>query len=260
MKIDFPPTSSIHDRVLGIPINVINFDEAQDRILEWACAYESRYVIHANVHVIVTATRDPSFNDVLNRADLVTPDGAPVAWMLRRLGHSNQDRISGPDLTWALLARCEKDGLAVYFYGSSCKTLELLAKRIHEDFPALVVAGYESPPFRMMTAAEDADTVVRINNSGAALVFVGLGCPKQEKWMHAHHGSINAVMLGVGAAFDFHAGTISRAPVWMRSLGMEWLYRLCSEPRRLWRRYFITNTAFIFGAAKQLLLKWKLGN
>jgi N-acetylglucosaminyldiphosphoundecaprenol N-acetyl-beta-D-mannosaminyltransferase len=176
--------------------------------------------------------------------------------MLRKLGHAGQERVSGPDLTWAMLARCAAEGLPVYFFGSTRDTLGLLAQRINATFPTLNVVGLEAPPFRAITEQEDAESVERINASGAGLVFVGLGCPKQEHWMLAHRGRIHAVMLGVGAAFDFHAGTVPRAPMWMREHGLEWLHRLASEPRRLWHRYLVTNTLFGLGAARQLLAVW----
>jgi N-acetylglucosaminyldiphosphoundecaprenol N-acetyl-beta-D-mannosaminyltransferase len=242
--------------VLSIPIDAIGFGQAQTQVLIWGHARQSRYVVLANVHVVVTAAHKPAFGAVVAAADLVTPDGAPVAWMLRKLGHGGQERVSGPDLTWALLGRCATESLPVYFFGSTPETLSLLAERIKVAFPALSVVGFEAPPFRAITAQEDAESVARINASGAGLVFVGLGCPKQEHWMLAHRGRINAVMLGVGAAFDFHAGTVSRAPVWMREHGLEWLHRLASEPRRLWRRYLVTNSLFVLGAAKQLLGLW----
>nr|WP_315464260.1 WecB/TagA/CpsF family glycosyltransferase [uncultured Rhodoferax sp.] len=232
----------------------MSFAQAQDSVLAWARAHESRFVVLANAHVVVTATQEADFGRSVAAADLATPDGAPVAWMLRRLGHSGQERVSGPDLMWALLARCAAEGSPVYLYGSTPETLAALQARAAQAFPGLQVAGAESPPFRALTAEEDEAAVQRINASGAGLVFVGLGCPKQEHWMLAHRGRINAVMLGVGAAFDFHAGTVSRAPAWMRHNGLEWLFRLGSEPKRLWRRYLVTNTLFICLAAKQLLL------
>ena len=238
-----------------MPVDAVSFAGAQDRLLAWGHAHESRYVVLANVHVVVTAATEPDFGAVVAAADMATPDGAPIAWMLRKLGHAGQGRVSGPDLTWALLGRCEAENLPVYFFGSSRETLGLLAQRIVVAFPKLKVVGFEAPPFRPITPEEDAESVERINTSGAGLVFVGLGCPKQEHWMLAHRGRVNAVMLGVGAAFDFHAGTVSRAPAWMRDNGLEWLHRLASEPRRLWKRYLVTNTLFVLGAAKQLLLK-----
>jgi len=239
--------------VLGVPINAVNFAAAQSRIMGWGHARESRYVVLANVHVVVTASRDFAFGAVVAAADMATPDGAPVAWMVGKVAGAAQERVSGPDLTWALLGRCEAEQLPVYFFGSTQETLSLLNVRLKLTFPNLLVAGFESPPFRPITNQEDAESVNRINTSGAGLVFVGLGCPKQEHWMQSHRGCVNAVMLGVGAAFDFHAGTVSRAPEWMRKNSLEWLHRLASEPRRLWRRYLLTNTLFILGAARQLL-------
>ena len=241
--------------VLGVPVAAVTFADAQSRVMAWGHAYESRYVVLANVHVVVTASREADFGAVVAAADMATPDGAPVAWMLRKLGQVAQERVSGPDLTWALLGRCEAEALPVYFFGSTPETLALLAERIVVAFPKLVVAGYESPPFRALTAEEDSESVERINASGSGLVFVGLGCPKQEHWMMAHRGRVNAVMLGVGAAFDFHAGTVSRAPTWMRENGLEWLHRLLSEPQRLWKRYLVTNSLFIAGAIRQLLTR-----
>ena len=242
-------------KVLGVPIDTVTFGAAQDRVMAWGHARESRYVVLANVHVTVTASREPDFGAVVAAADMATPDGAPVAWMLGKLGNQPQERVSGPDLTWALLARCEREALPVYFFGSSRETLSLLAERIAATFPGLEVAGFEAPPFRPITPQEDRESIERINASGAGLVFVGLGCPKQEHWMLAHRGQVKAVMLGVGAAFDFHAGTVSRAPEWMRANGLEWLHRLMSEPRRLWKRYLVTNSLFIAGAARQLLTR-----
>lgn len=246
-------TDRLKTAVLGVPVDAVTFEQAQARVLAWGHAHESRYVVLANVHVVVTASRESAFGAVVAAADMATPDGAPVAWMLSKLGRQPQERVSGPDLTWALLGRCEQEALPVYFFGSSRETLGLLAERIVKAFPQLQVAGYEAPPFRPITPQEDAESVERINASGAGLVFVGLGCPKQEHWMQAHRGKLNAVMLGVGAAFDFHAGTVSRAPQWMRANGLEWLHRLASEPRRLWKRYLVTNTLFVLGAARQLL-------
>jgi len=248
-------TNRATKQVLGVAIDAVSFAQAQERVMAWGHAHQSSFVVLANVHVTVTASRTPDFGAVVAAADMATPDGAPVAWMLRKLGQQGQERVSGPDLTWALLARCEAEALPVYFFGSTPQTLELLAARIRLAFPKLVVAAYEAPPFRTLTTEEDAEVVQRMNASGAGLVFVGLGCPKQEHWMLAHRGRVNAVMLGVGAAFDFHAGTVSRAPVWMREHGLEWLHRLMSEPRRLWKRYLVTNTWFAMMAAKQLLTK-----
>ena len=232
----------------------MTWHEAIDRLLAWARERQSRFVAISNVHVVVTASRDTDYGRVIDGADMATPDGAPVAWVLRRLGFAGQPRISGPDLMWALCERCAAEHLPVYFYGSTEETLTALDARLLEAFPDLVIGGLESPPFRALSSEEDAATIERINASGAGIAFVGLGCPKQEMWMAEHRGRVNAVMIGVGAAFDFHAGKVRRAPRWMRDNGLEWLHRLASEPRRLWKRYLVTNTLFILGAARQLLL------
>jgi len=239
-------------QVLGAQIDVVTWDGALDRLLGWARARDSRFVTICNVHVVVSASRDPAYREIINASDMATPDGAPVAWMLRRQGFANQPRISGPDVMWALCERAAQENLPIYCYGSTDATLALLDARLREAFPGLRVT-MESPPFRALTAEEDAGAVERINASGAGIVFVGLGCPKQERWMAEHRGRVNAVMIGVGAAFDFHAGTVQRAPAWMRDNGLEWLHRLASEPGRLWKRYLVTNTLFIVGAARQLL-------
>jgi N-acetylglucosaminyldiphosphoundecaprenol N-acetyl-beta-D-mannosaminyltransferase len=239
-------------QVLGAQIDVVTWEGALDRLLGWGRTRDSRYVTICNVHVVVSASRDPAYREIINASDMATPDGAPVAWMLRRQGFANQPRISGPDVMWALCERAAQENLPIYCYGSTDATLGLLEVRLRAAFPALKMA-MESPPFRALTAEEDAAAVKRINDSGAGIVFVGLGCPKQERWMAEHRGRVNAVMIGVGAAFDFHAGTVQRAPAWMRDNGLEWLHRLVSEPGRLWKRYLVTNTLFIAGAARQLL-------
>jgi N-acetylglucosaminyldiphosphoundecaprenol N-acetyl-beta-D-mannosaminyltransferase len=241
-------------RVLGSFIDALECDQAMDQLVAWARCKESRYVAVCNVHVVVTASRDAAYGRIIDGADMATPDGAPVAWMLRRFGFRDQPRITGPDLMLALYDRCSKEQLPVYFYGSTDATLATLCDRLVSTFPSLAVAGTEAPPFRPLSDQEDEEVVKRINDSGAAVVFVGLGCPKQERWMAAHRGRIHAVMIGVGAAFDFHAGTLRRAPTWMQKSGLEWLFRLASEPRRLWKRYLVTNTFFILGAMRQLFV------
>jgi N-acetylglucosaminyldiphosphoundecaprenol N-acetyl-beta-D-mannosaminyltransferase len=188
-------------------------------------------------------------------ADLAAPDGAPVAWMLRRLGAPGQPRVSGPELMLDYMAHAAASGERVFLLGSTPQTLALLQERLRARWPALHIAGAVSPPFRALTADEDSVLVEQIAASGAGTVWVSLGCPKQERWMAVHRGRVPAVMLGVGAAFDFHAGTLARAPLWMRRVGLEWLHRLASEPGRLWRRYLVTNTLFLWGAARQLLFQ-----
>jgi len=241
--------------VLGVPIDVLSADIAVRRISAWAQAHESRYVCICNAHSVVTATQSAPFRAVLAGADMATPDGAPVAWMLKRQGASAQQRVSGPDLMLDYCAHAARTGESIYLLGSTETTLAALVGTLQARWPDLRIAGTESPPFREPTPEEGAQTVARINASGAGTVWVSLGCPKQESWMAAHRGRVQAVMVGVGAAFDFHAGTVARAPLWMRESGLEWLHRLISEPRRLWRRYLVTNLAFMIGAARQLVTR-----
>ena len=240
--------------VINSPIDVITESEALQRIALWSSSHESRAVYLCNVHSVVTARHDVTFAKVLSEADIALPDGAPVAWMQRIKGANTQMRISGPDLMWSYCAVAARRGESIYLLGSTPSTLEALQHRLLAAFPDLIISGSFSPPFRPLSEEEDADIIGAINSSGAGTVWVSLGCPKQERWIHAHRGRINAVMLGVGAAFDFHAGTCKHAPEWMRDNGLEWLYRLIQEPRRLWKRYFVTNTLFILYALPEALL------
>jgi len=239
--------------ILGSHIDALEWDDAISTICTWAKNRESRYVAICNVHSVVTALQEPLHKQVINSADMATCDGMPITWMLRKLGFPQQQRINGPDLMWKYCEKVEKSGQKVFFYGSTDENLVLLKTRLLVVFPALQIAGMYSPPFRDLTDDEDAQVVKRLNDSGAGVVFVGLGCPRQELWMQLHRGKINAVMIGVGAAFNYHAGTIQRAPLWMQNAGLEWLHRLAADPRRLWKRYLVTNTLFIFAATAQLL-------
>ncbi|OGQ55397.1 MAG: teichoic acid biosynthesis protein [Deltaproteobacteria bacterium RIFCSPLOWO2_02_FULL_53_8] len=240
--------------VIGSPIDSLNWKQALHRLSNWASARQSRYVCICNVHSVVTARQDEAFSKAISEADMATPDGAPVAWLMRRLGVTNQERINGPDLMWQYCALAAKRNESIYLYGGQQSTLDILQEKLMEHFPGLKIAGAYSPPYRSLSEEEDAAAVESINASEAGTVWVSLGCPKQEKWMAEHRGRINAVMIGVGAAFDYHAGTIKRAPVWMQRNGLEWLHRLASEPRRLWKRYLVTNTLFIWYAAHQIWL------
>lgn len=248
------------ESVLSVPIDVITWDGALSQLNTWAANYDSRYVCICNVHSVVTASQDVEFGRVVREADMATPDGAPVAWMMRKLVHADQQRINGPDLMWkycelvsGLDSRLRGNDGGIFLYGSTEETLGILKAKLLAAFPSLKIAGAISPPFRKLTVEEDDAVVAQINASGAGTVWVSLGCPKQELWMAAHRGRINAAMVGVGAAFDYHAGTIKRAPKWMQDNGLEWFYRLVSEPRRLWKRYLVTNTLFVMGVVRQLL-------
>lgn len=237
--------------VIGVQVDVLDWDAAILTIAAWGRARESRYVCFSNVHSAVTAAFNSHFHQIISGADMCTSDGAPVTWMLRQLGAHKQQRLAGPDLMWRYFAAEAPKGGKVYFYGGTPETLALLRERVESEFPGLQVVGTYSPPFRPATAAEDEDDVARINASGAHVVFVGLGCPKQEAWMAEHRGRVHAVMMGVGAAFEFHAGVQPRAPAWMRNHALEWAHRLMHDPRRLWKRYLLTNTPFLFMGGAQ---------
>lgn len=240
-------------RVQGTFVDAVTLEDALESIFEWANDGKSRCVCTCNVHMVVTAGRDAALAAALDKADLVTPDGMPIAWALRLEGFGRQARVSGPDLAWAVLQRAAAQGVPVYLYGSAQATLDRLTPNLTRLLPSLSVAGAWAPPFRPLLAEEDEAAVDRIRRSGARVVLVGLGCPKQELWMEAQRGRIAAVMIGVGAAFDFHAGTVVRAPRWMQRSGLEWLHRLLSEPRRLWRRYLVTNSLFLLALARRAL-------
>ncbi|MEO6825130.1 MAG: WecB/TagA/CpsF family glycosyltransferase [Nitrosospira sp.] len=242
-------------RVLNARINPITWESALRQLSQWASNYESRYVCICNVHSVITAGQDTEFGRIIEEADMATPDGAPIVWMLKRFGYSGQQRINGPDLMWRYCEQAATRGESIYLYGGTTETLDILQRRLVEAFPSLRIAGVLSPPFRKLMDEENEAIVAKINASGARTVWVSLGCPRQEKWIAAQRGRIQAVMIGVGAAFDYHAGTIKRAPRWMQNAGLEWLHRLICEPRRLWRRYLLTNTLFIVLAARQLFLR-----
>lgn len=241
--------------VLGVPISVISWVEARSRIISWAMEHSSRYVCICNVHSVITARESLPFMRAIVHADMSTPDGAPIAWSLRRKGFAAQERINGPDLMWHLCSDAAAAGVKVGFFGSTAETLDLLVRRLKLEFPALDIAYSESPPFRLLSDLEDKLICERIRASEVGIMFVGLGCPKQEIWMQAHKDILPAVMLGVGAAFDFHAGKIGRAPEFMRRFGLEWLHRLCSEPQRLWKRYLFTNSKFLWATALEFVRK-----
>ena len=245
--------------VLGVPVDVLRWNDAVERIFEWAARRESRTVCTCNVHSLVTARRLATHADAILSADLVTPDGAPIAWLLRTKGHRGQQRISGPDLMWICCRKGAEQGTEMFLCGATPGVLRQLKRRLYREFPGIRIVGTFSPPFREPSAAEDAAVVNRINRSGARIVWVGLGCPKQEGWLLTHRGRIQAVMVGVGAAFDFHAGAVKRAPVWVRQIGFEWLHRLCQEPRRLATRYLVTNTIFIVAALQEFAIRRRSG-
>ena len=237
--------------VLGNQIDAISWEAIIGRIRTWAERRESRYICLCNVHSVVTGYSDANFRRVIEAADTAAPDGMPVAWVMRRRGVLGQERIDGPGLMWRYAEQAALDGTPIFLYGSAPATLYKLVCRLHDAFPGLKIAGYHSPPFRPLNEAEENEVVEMIANSGAAVVFVGLGCPRQEVWMANMSLRIPAVLIGLGAAFDYHAGVIKRAPRWMQQYGLEWLFRLAAEPRRLWRRYCVTNALFIYHVLRE---------
>ncbi len=241
-------------RILGMRVDATSYAETAAVVAELARAGAGGMVFAASVHNAVHALDDPSFRRVMNAAERVTPDGMPLVWALRRLGVSGARRVYGPDLTPVVCARAAELGLAVGFYGGAPDVLGELVQRLEERFPALHVAFAMSPPFREATPEEDRETVAAIEDSGARILFVGLGCPKQERWMAAHRDALPCVLVGVGAAFDFLAGRKAQAPAWLQRAGLEWLFRLLAEPRRLWRRYLIGNPRFAWHFARERAL------
>jgi exopolysaccharide biosynthesis WecB/TagA/CpsF family protein len=240
--------------LFGVPVSATNEAEAESSVLAAARAGRPALVDHLSVHGLSEAQHDPSFREALTHFDLVAPDGQPVRWALNLLfGTKLRDRVYGPALMERLCARAAKEEIGVYLYGGRPEVLSRLRERLLGRHPGLRIVGAESPPFRALTPEEDAAVVERIERSGAGLVFIGLGCPKQELFAAAHVDRIHAVQLCVGAAFDFLAGVKPMAPRWMQDRGLEWLFRLASEPRRLWRRYLVANSIFVAQLGRELL-------
>jgi len=238
--------------VLGVPLEITTREAATRLVTHWAQNGESKYVCFADVHMVIEAHQCPVFTEVLRRADMVTPDGTPLSWALRLLGAKSAQCVDGPRTTPLILAAAEKAGIPVGFYGGSPETLSLLLGRVRSNFPRLRIAYFHAPPFRPPTPEEDSVQVDRINDSGCRLLFVGLGCPKQELWMRAHKRRVQCTMLGVGAVFDFLAGKKKMPPEWIQSFGVTFLLRFAQEPRRLGYRYLVLPPVFLALFARQL--------
>jgi N-acetylglucosaminyldiphosphoundecaprenol N-acetyl-beta-D-mannosaminyltransferase len=240
-------------RVLDFPITALKLDEQVQTILQWAVTHESKTVCVANVHMLMEAHWNPEFAQILKGADIVTPDGMPLVWMMRQMGARYQDRVAGMDIMMSLCKLAEAKNVSVFYLGSQTEILSRMRKRLEKEFPKLKIAAMEPLPFRPLTEAEDQALIDKIHSSGAGIVLVSLGCPKQENWMAQHKGKIQAVMIGLGGVFPVYAGIHKRAPRVVRDMGLEWLYRWMQEPRRLWQRYTKTIPPFIWLAIKQLL-------
>ena len=232
--------------VLGVDFVVSNLREAVSCIKENIVSLKGQYICFGNVHTTVMAHENSEYRAVQNGAVFVMPDGVPIHWEQRKKGHKKAAQVAGPDFMREIFLSSMDGSLSMYFYGSTPETIAGLGKNLKKNYPGLDIRGLESPPFRHLSEEEDREAVDRINASGADILFVGLGAPKQEIWMASHKGRINALMLGVGAGFDFHAGTVKRAPKWMQKAGLEWLHRLFQDPGKLFKRYLVTNTKFLF--------------
>jgi N-acetylglucosaminyldiphosphoundecaprenol N-acetyl-beta-D-mannosaminyltransferase len=239
--------------ILGLRVDATSYSDASEKVIQWARNSESRYVCVATVNNVMEAHGSQPLRNMMNAADLVTPDGMPLVWGLGLLGVKGASRVYGPDLTPCVLAIAEREAVPVAFYGASSDVLDLLLASVRTRFPKVRIAYAWSPPFRPLSDEEDHKIVRDINSSGARILFVGMSTPKQDRWMAEHKGRVSAVMLGIGAAFDFLAGKKAQAPRWMMGGGLEWLFRLVTEPRRLWRRYLKQNPRFMYLFAMQLL-------
>jgi N-acetylglucosaminyldiphosphoundecaprenol N-acetyl-beta-D-mannosaminyltransferase len=238
--------------VVSAGISKTSYSEVVELCASWAAirktgtADSAQYICVASVHGIMVARDDPEFAKILNEADIATPDGMPVVWALRSFGASGQQRVYGPTLMLRICARAAQSGLRIFLHGGREETLPILETRLRGRFPGLTIAGSYSPPFRALTAAEEDYVTNRIWESDADIVFVGIGTPKQERWMYQHRMSFPGMtLIGVGAAFDFHSGRTRQAPPWIQRTGLEWLFRLGAEPLRLWKRYLLITPRFL---------------
>jgi N-acetylglucosaminyldiphosphoundecaprenol N-acetyl-beta-D-mannosaminyltransferase len=238
--------------VLGVHVSAIDLPMAVDEIARWIAEDETAYVCVTGVHGVMESQRDPELLRIHNASGLTTPDGMPMVWAGHRAGASWMRRVYGPDLMLAMAERAAREGWTSFFYGGGEGVADLLAERLAKRFPGFRSVGTFCPPFRPLTDEEDAALVARLDELRPDLLWVGLSTPKQERWMAAHVGRVRAhALLGVGAAFDIHAGTLAQAPPWMQRNGLEWLYRLYREPRRLWRRYGSIVPRFLWAIARR---------
>lgn len=242
-------------QVLSVRVNAVQILDVIELMKRWISSRgETHFIAVTNVHVVMEAQHDSSFKKVLASADLVVPDGMPLIWLGRMQGHYLPRRVCGPDLLIEFCRQTDKKAYRHFFFGGSPGIPGEVAARLTLQFPGLQIAGVFSPPFRPLSMEEDASVIQMINEAAPDVLWVGLGCPKQERWMYEHRGRLKVpVIVGVGQAFDLYAGRKWRAPQWMREHGLEWLFRLVQDPQRLWRRYLIYNTQFIYSVFLELL-------
>lgn len=240
--------------VVDTRVTALQFEAQIEKIMNWGRSHLSRTVCVANVHMLIESRHNKALKAALCKADLVTPDGMPLAWVMRLLGRTHQDRVAGMDIFRAVCQRCVETDVSIYLLGSTKEVLDGIEKRLNIEFPGLTIAGMESPPFRPLTESEDQALTQRINNSGAGVTFISLGCPKQECWISEHRGLIKSVMVGVGGVFPIYAGLKKQAPEWVRNSGLEWSHRFFQEPKRLFKRYATTIPPFIWLAVWQVFM------
>jgi len=246
-------------KVLTMDVDVTALRIAVDKVLQLVCANRGAYVCVSNVHMCMEVFDSVEFKRVVNNADLVIPDGRPLSWAQKLLGHSHAQQVRGQDIMNAICEQSGSKNLNIGLYGgSSDELLKQVVAKLNLSYPDIQITFSYSPPFRPLTVQEDQAIIKQINDACVNVLFVGIGCPKQERWMAEHKDSLNCVMLGVGAAYDFIAGSKKHAPRWMQKIGLEWLFRLVSEPQRLWKRYLQQNPRFVYYFAKQLIAH-KLG-
>ncbi|GFI10597.1 N-acetylglucosaminyldiphosphoundecaprenol N-acetyl-beta-D-mannosaminyltransferase [Lachnospiraceae bacterium] len=233
-------------RILGVDIAATNMEQVLRLLAKEGRKLSGEYICVSNVHTTVMSYDNPQYCAIQNNAFLALPDGKPLSILCRKKGFCEAGRVTGPDLMLELLKMSAAEGYRHYFYGGSQETLDKMQKRLQAEFPQAIIAGMYSPPFRQLTREENRRITEEINCAKPDFVWVGLGAPKQEIWMAEHKGKTAGLMIGVGAAFDYFAGNIKRAPAWMQKCCLEWLYRLLQEPGRLWKRYFVTNLKFLW--------------
>jgi N-acetylglucosaminyldiphosphoundecaprenol N-acetyl-beta-D-mannosaminyltransferase len=248
-----PPVAPATVDVAGVPLALIDYERTLDWIDAMVAARRRGYVCVAAVHTVMASHHDPELRRAVLRSDITVPDGQPLVWAMRALGHTLHDRVYGPELMRRACARAAGTGLRFYLYGGRDeRALDDLTQSLRRRFPGLEIVGGHSPPHRELTAEEEARAVAEIDASGADVVWVGIGVPKQEKWMARMRDRLQApVLVGVGAAFDFHAGLVPQAPERLQRMGLEWAYRLVQEPKRLWKRYAVYNPRFVWHFVRQ---------
>ncbi|WYM03682.2 MAG: WecB/TagA/CpsF family glycosyltransferase [Gloeotrichia echinulata CP02] len=238
--------------LVGMRVDATSYENATKIVLNWAKEKKNSYICVGNVHMVMETYDSPEFARIVNNSDLVTPDGMPLVWALKMFGINYASRVYGPTLTLHICQASAEQAVPIGLYGGTPESLKTFTSFLNQRFPGIKIVCQISPPFRSLTPEEDAGYTAQIVESGAQILFVGIGCPKQEYWMAAHKDKIPAVMLGVGAAFDFHSGRVKQAPIWIQNMGLEWLFRFSREPKRLWKRYLFNNPRFILF----LVLQW----